>query len=258
MPWEAAAISAGSKLLGGLLGGDKGPSLRQQRNNMKKTEHQRFKWLVKGAQNAGFNPLSVLRATGGAMAPQLTPQTPLNARAILGEAIADFGGTFAQDAIQRATEERAQEDWKERFDYGKKNAVQPLRTGSSSSGKSGKSYQNKTQAVSDPFIPLRSAGDDDAATENILGTLMPFDAGDRDEASGGDILGSIQTMKEWFEASKEQKKKWYRLVFGPNWDDLPDMEQAVQQYFYQKGNKQRQPPLTTKQPWVSSTLTSAM
>jgi len=124
-PITVAAISGGTKLLGGLLGRDKGPSLRKQRNNMKITERQRYKWLVEGAQNAGFNPLSVLRATGGAMAPQLTTQTPLSARAILGEAIADFGGTFAQDAIQRATEQRENEEWRSRYDYAQATEAVP-------------------------------------------------------------------------------------------------------------------------------------
>lgn len=168
MPWQAAAISAGSKLLGGLLGGDKGPSLRQQRNNMKKTEHQRFKWLVKGAQNAGFNPLSVLRATGGAMAPQLQPQTPLNARAVLGEAIADFGGTFAQDAIQRATEERAQEDWKERQDYQRKH---PLSRVSSNTRRSEESEEKDDGFLKEGEKPY--AGQDMPALDHRVQVRLP-------------------------------------------------------------------------------------
>jgi len=119
----AALIQGGSSLVGGLLGKDKGPSLRKQRNNMKKIEEDRYKWLVKGAQRAGFNPLTVLRSTGGQMAPQLNFDSPLSARAVLGEAIKTFGGTYAQDAIQRATEDRAQEDWKERYDYQRQNPI---------------------------------------------------------------------------------------------------------------------------------------
>jgi len=113
----AALIQGGTTLLGGLLGRDKGPSVNAQRSDMRRTEEERYMWLRKGAKRAGFNPLTVLRSTGGATAPQFTQQTPLSTRAVLGEAIKAFGGTYAQDAIQRATEDRAQEDWKERYDY---------------------------------------------------------------------------------------------------------------------------------------------
>jgi len=126
MPWEAAAIAGGTKLLGGLLG--KGKKVEQNFQEQQHLEENRFRWLVSGAKNAGFNPLSVLRSTGGQMGQMQSIQSPLGARAALGEAIETFGGTYAQDAIQRATEERAQDDWKERWDYQIENPLPPLRT----------------------------------------------------------------------------------------------------------------------------------
>jgi len=121
----AALIGGGSQLLGGLLGKGKKPqfNFREKR----RMEEERFKWLVKGARNAGFNPLTVLRSTGGGQGNMATTTSPLGSRAAVGEAIKTFGGTYAQDAIQRATEERAQEDWKERWDYQIENPLQPVR-----------------------------------------------------------------------------------------------------------------------------------
>lgn len=120
MVWQAAAIGAGSQLLGGLL---QKPKKLQQ--NFKE-ERQNLRNIVRGAQEAGFNPLTVLRATGGQPTANAI-QSPLGARAALGEAIKTFGGTYAQDAIQRATEDRAQEDWKERYDYQLQNPLSPVR-----------------------------------------------------------------------------------------------------------------------------------
>jgi len=131
-PLAPALISAGTSLLGGLFGRNKGPSIAEQRENLRQTELQRFSWLRDGARKAGFNPLTVLRATGGQMAPAMSQQTPLSSRAIVGEAIKTFGGTYAQDAIERAAEDRAQEQWKDRFDYEIANQppiVPPVRSG---------------------------------------------------------------------------------------------------------------------------------
>jgi len=125
MSWEAAAIAGGSQLLGGLF--QKPKKVQWDFQERERLENDRYKWLVKGAQDAGFNPLTVLRSTGGQMANVTPRQSPLGARAALGEAIKTFGGTYAQDAIQRASEERAQDDWKERWDYQIANPMPPLR-----------------------------------------------------------------------------------------------------------------------------------
>jgi len=125
---SAALIGGGSQLLGGLLG--KGKKVQWDFKEKKRMENERFGWLVEGAKRAGFNPLTVLRSTGGQSGNYQTTQSPLGARAAVGEAIKTFGGTYAQDAIQRATEERAQDDWKERWDYQIANPMPPLRAAS--------------------------------------------------------------------------------------------------------------------------------
>jgi len=122
---QSALIAGGSQLLGGLF--QKPKKVQWDFQERERLENERYKWLVKGAQKAGFNPLTVLRSTGGQMANVTPRQSPLGARAAIGEAIKTFGGTYAQDAIQRATEARAQEDWKERWDYQIKNPLPPLR-----------------------------------------------------------------------------------------------------------------------------------
>lgn len=115
--WEAAAINAGGKLLGGLLGSDKGFSVADQRKATKRLEKNRYQWLVKGAQKAGFNPLTVLRSTGGNMMQADAPVSPFGVRQALGEAVEAFSSTYADDVFTRATEDRAEERWKDRFDY---------------------------------------------------------------------------------------------------------------------------------------------
>jgi len=114
--WAPAAINAVGTLASGLFG-KKGPTFADQRKHTKRMELRRYGWLRDGALNAGFNPLTVLRATGGQMMQPQDMGSPLSTRAAIGEAIKTFAGTYAQDAIQRASEDRAQERWKEREDY---------------------------------------------------------------------------------------------------------------------------------------------
>jgi len=133
MVWQAAAAAAAGQLVGGLL---QKPKKLQQ--NFRE-ERQNLKNIVRGAREAGFNPLTVLRSTGGQPTANAI-QSPLGARAAIGEAIKTFGGTYAQDAIARATEDRAQEDWKDRWDYQIANPLPPLRQntgGSATSEKTG-------------------------------------------------------------------------------------------------------------------------
>jgi len=63
--WVAPAIGAASSLLGGFM--NKGPSLSDQLKVMQRTEEKKYKWIVEGAQRAGFNPLTALQAGGGQM-----------------------------------------------------------------------------------------------------------------------------------------------------------------------------------------------
>lgn len=88
-------LKVGASLLGGLLGRKKkGPSWAEQVDQKRQLEQQRFMWLRQGAENAGFNPLSVLNATGGGMAVNPQVSSPLSTRAIVGDAIRELGGSL--------------------------------------------------------------------------------------------------------------------------------------------------------------------
>ena len=115
----AALISGGSKLLGGILSKPK----KLQQNF--REERQNLKNIVRGAKEAGFNPLTVLKATGGQPTANAIV-SPLGMRAALGEAIEQFGATYATDAMDREREKRAQEAWKDRYDYEMENPMPPL------------------------------------------------------------------------------------------------------------------------------------
>lgn len=101
----ASLISAGSSLLGGIFGKSK------RRSTVPNFAEMRDK-----ARAAGFNPLTALRATGGGIAPAQAI-SPLSTRAAIGNAIAQFGGTYAQGAIQKETQRQANEEWTRRHDY---------------------------------------------------------------------------------------------------------------------------------------------
>jgi len=65
---QQAAIGFGTKILGGVFGKVFGGKKKKADfTDQARLEQNRYKWLVKGAQNAGFNPLTVLRSTGGSM-----------------------------------------------------------------------------------------------------------------------------------------------------------------------------------------------
>jgi len=144
MPIPAAAIgpliSAGSAVAQKLLSsnadyetaGDAGSRSRREmrhqrrlinmqnkvaRRFMKDTENNRYSWLVSGAQKAGFNPLTVLGATGGAMSGGASAGTPLmqpvrGSSGGLGDAvgagIAAFGDSY--DPVGFATRQQQLEN----------------------------------------------------------------------------------------------------------------------------------------------------
>jgi len=121
----AALISGGATLLSGMLK-DKGPSLKKQhrlsRESQQKLARDLPSYIVAGAQKAGFNPLTMLRSTGGSVGTATQANiSPLGQRSALGDAIAQFGATYAQDAIQRETEQRQNEEWTRRYDYDVQN-----------------------------------------------------------------------------------------------------------------------------------------
>lgn len=104
MSWEAAAIAGGAQLASGLLG--KGKTKTQwdfaERSRLEK---DRFKWLVRGAKRAGFNPLTVLGATGGQMGGgPVATASPFTARQAVGDAIAAATNAYlSTDPIAQET-----------------------------------------------------------------------------------------------------------------------------------------------------------
>jgi len=92
----AALITGGASLLGGIMGRKKGPSLKKQhrvaRESQQKLARDLPKYIVAGALKAGFNPLTVLGATGGQVgsATQATPIVGTN--------------NFIQDALTTAAD----------------------------------------------------------------------------------------------------------------------------------------------------------
>lgn len=118
-PLAAPLVAAGASLLGGLLGKKKTPKRNSRKRNRKdirmqyrqghaaqeRMEKERFNWMVEGAQKAGFNPLTVLGATGGgqgavpSVTPVLsaTPQEGTSTGEVVGNAI--IAGANAYDPI---------------------------------------------------------------------------------------------------------------------------------------------------------------
>lgn len=95
----SALISGGSSLLGGLFGRKDKPKNDWDFPNREKLETERYKWLVKGAQKAGFNPLTVLGVAGqtAGMGQPTSTTNPLSFGSVVGKAIASAGQTFANN-----------------------------------------------------------------------------------------------------------------------------------------------------------------
>lgn len=108
MGWLSAVIGGASSILGGAVDNifakkaakkqykyDK-LAMQEQFELNKQTELERWSWLVEGAQNAGFNPLTVLGASGGAMGNAPTAPRKIAPLSNIGNAIAQAGSEFAR------------------------------------------------------------------------------------------------------------------------------------------------------------------
>lgn len=87
-----AIAKAAIPIIGGAIFGGSEPSreeqLEEQFEFAKRTELEKYKWIVEGAQAAGFNPLTALRAGGGRVqGPSIAPTTPLTWRDYAREAV---------------------------------------------------------------------------------------------------------------------------------------------------------------------------
>jgi len=81
----AALISGGASLLGSVLA-KKGPTFGQRMKMQRKWSANEYVWQRKGAERAGFNPLTVLQATGGRSSPA-PMQSPSLSRNPIGDAV---------------------------------------------------------------------------------------------------------------------------------------------------------------------------
>lgn len=109
MSW-AAAISAGSSLLGGLLGQNaQAESNRQMRYaareniaNQKEFAKMGIRWKVEDAQKAGLHPLSALGANTASFSPVSVGSTPEDGMA---QGIANMGQDISRSMMAKATPE---------------------------------------------------------------------------------------------------------------------------------------------------------
>lgn len=98
--WIPAAITGAATVASGLLG--KGKTKTQwDFQERERLEKERFKWLVKGAQKAGFNPLTVLGATGGGLGGgPVATSTPFGVRQAIADAISAGANAYlAHDPV---------------------------------------------------------------------------------------------------------------------------------------------------------------
>jgi len=98
-----ALIKGASSLLGGLL--NKGPSLSDQLKLMQRTEEKKYKWIVEGAQRAGFNPLTALQAGGGRMTQGQVGSGDLDFGAMAAQAVATGLGDYWQESRNQELEQ---------------------------------------------------------------------------------------------------------------------------------------------------------
>lgn len=120
MPLPLAAAIAGNPAAAGAIGAGLGTLASGLLNRKKQKtqwdfeerrylEKNRFKWLRKGAQRAGFNPLTVLGATGGQMGGNPTVvENPLSLAATAAAAAAAAGGAYLE--YDPVADEQARED----------------------------------------------------------------------------------------------------------------------------------------------------
>lgn len=150
--WVGPAIAAGASLIGKLFGGGDDKTTQTSTVNYKK--------LVREAEQAGFNPLTALRAGGGAGFTSTTASHPaLSAWTGVTDAIGQFASAYdpeanerakLQDDLMRAQLDNIQSETKQRM----RSLEVPVKTGST--------------AVDWAGIPIRSA-----AAQNAGAPMTP-------------------------------------------------------------------------------------
>lgn len=133
---QSGIAGAVSGIAGGLFGRRK-QKTEWDFKERKRLEESRFRWLAQGARNAGFNPLTVLQATGGAMAgvtPTVT-ESPLAVRNILaGAAASGLSAYLNYDPIEDETAKERLEGLKIANQLGRQQLGGPVSARAGSDG----------------------------------------------------------------------------------------------------------------------------
>lgn len=131
-PAASGAIASGLASIGGSLLGRKKQKTEWDFEERRYLEKNRFKWLRRGAKRAGFNPLTVLGATGGQMAgvnPTVT-DAPLGFATIAAKALADAGASYLSfDPIAYEQSQRNLELTNSMIDLNRSEAMRNVKGG---------------------------------------------------------------------------------------------------------------------------------
>lgn len=101
MAWQGPAITAAATVASGLLGRKKSKT-QWDFEERRYHEKNRYRWLRKGAQNAGFNPMAVLNAAGATAGNAQASASDFDQGVdALGIAAAAIGDYFRQSQQQR-------------------------------------------------------------------------------------------------------------------------------------------------------------
>jgi len=151
-----SAIAGIAGAAASLFGKDKGPSVKKQLRDQQKLEENRYKWMVTGARNAGFNPSSVLGAVGGNFANQGIQQSPMQNRLqSVGEALTTVSDIL--DPVRQETERLNNEIMGEQLIRLRNENANPL--GTSSMRQVSRTASPVKQTVSAPVNTARQAVD---------------------------------------------------------------------------------------------------
>jgi len=230
-----AALKVGGTLLGGVLGRSKGPSLRKQlrqnRDHMRKVETQRYKWLVSGAQAAGFNPSSALGATGGNFgnAQNMSASPMSNGMGVIGDAIRVFADEM--DPVRLETQRLNNEILEEQLTRYRETPKAPI------SGGTVPGVQKTRSPVEDGRPAIKTNfGDEIPVSDRDAAAI----AARTDDVGLGNAFDLISTPEWWPTAGYMEEQfaddSWVTnihrtmtpwVVAYNNWDDLKDFARGL-------------------------------
>lgn len=104
---QAALISTGGSLLGGLFGGSSDDGARENRKQTLKLIREKGDAVREGAERSGFNPLTYLGATAGTSVSGGGGGSGPGPLASIGAALQTYGNAVLENAISEQQQERA-------------------------------------------------------------------------------------------------------------------------------------------------------